>query len=107
MNKGLPLILGFFGIIGLFFGIQALFPFPYGLIVGIAITALIVWYIVKKTKDNPFSLLSYRRADPITKKETEQNREAFRLLKKRFLEGEINQDEFEKLKKGFEEMGLD
>ena len=107
MNKGLPIILGFFGIIGLFFGITSLLPFPYGLIAGIAVPGLLIWYVIRKTKDKPFSLLSYRRADPVTKKEMEQNREAFRLLKKRFLEGEINQDEFEKLKKGFEEMGLD
>lgn len=107
MGKGLLPIAAFFGSVGLFFGLQMLLPFPYGLVIGIVIPALIIWYIIKKIKNNPFSLLSYRRADPITKNEIEQNKEAFRLLKKRFLEGEITQDEFEKLKKGFNEMGLD
>jgi uncharacterized membrane protein len=107
MGKGLLPIVAFIGSVGLFFVIQMVFPFPYGFVMGIVIPALIIWYVLKKIRDDPFSLLSYRRADPMTKKEMEQNKEAFRLLKKRFLEGEITQDEFEKIKKGFEDMGLD
>ena len=84
-----------------------LLPFPYGLVIGIGIPTLIIWYVIKKMKTDPFALLSYRRADPVTNQEIEQNKEAFRLLEKRFLEGEITKDEFENLKKGFEEMGLD
>ena len=84
-----------------------LLPFPYGLVIGIGIPALIIWYVIKQMKEDPFALLSYRRADPVTNQEIKQNKEAFRLLKKRFLEGEITQNEFENLKKGFEEMGFD
>ena len=84
-----------------------LFPFPYGLVMGIVIPTLIILYVMRKIREDPFALLNYRRSDPVTNQEIEQNKEAFRLLKKRFLEGEITQEEFENLKKGFEGMGLE
>ena len=84
-----------------------LLPFPYGLVIGIVIPTVIIWYVMKKIKEDPFALINYRRSDPVTDQEIEQNKEAFRLLKKRFLEGEITQEEFENLKGGFEGMGLD
>lgn len=86
-------------------GIQMIVPFPYGLILGTASVVIIIWYGVKKTKPvRPFSLLSYKRADPQNKDEEKQNNEAFRILKKRFLDGEITKEEFDRLRKPFGDM---
>lgn len=85
------------------FGLQIILPFPFGVIFGIAIPVIIIWSALKKTDVDPFSLINYRREDPKTEKEKEQNKEAYRILKKRFLDGEISKEEFEKLKKDFDE----
>ncbi|HEX9845914.1 MAG TPA: hypothetical protein VGA92_05555 [Candidatus Nitrosotenuis sp.] len=87
-----------------FIGIQTIVPFPYGLIFGIAIPAIIIWRTIKITDVNQHSLLSYRRDDPKSDKEKEQNKEAYRILKKRFLEGEITQEEFDRLREPFGDM---
>lgn len=86
-------------------GIQMVIPFPYGLILAIASVVIIVWYGVKKTKPvKPFSLLSYKRSDPQNTDEEKQNKEAFRILKKRFLDGKITKEEFDRLRKPFGDM---
>lgn len=77
-------------------------PFPFGLIFGIAIPVIIIGYAIKQSYIGPFSLLNFRRADPKTDDELKQNKEAYRILKKKFLEGEISEEEFERLKKGFD-----
>jgi len=88
-------------VIGL--GLQMLLPAPFGLIFGIAIPTIIIWYAIKQPCIGPFSLLNYRRADPKTDDEFKQNKEAYRILKKKFLEGEISKEEFDKLKKDFDD----
>ena len=60
------------------------------------------WYWLKKAPQNPSSLTSYKRADPITDKEKEQNKEAYRILKKRYLEGEISREDYDRLRKDFD-----
>lgn len=84
-----------------FIGMQTVLPFPYGLALGIGISALIIWRAAKSSSPGRFSLLNYRRVDPKTDEEFRQNKEAFRILKKRFLEGEISEGEFDRLKKEF------
>jgi uncharacterized membrane protein len=86
----------------IFIGVQTILPFPYGLILGISIAAFIIWRAAKSDGLNRFSLLNYRRVDPKTDEELKQNKEAFRILKKRFLEGEISEEEFNRLKKDFD-----
>lgn len=84
-----------------FIGIQTIAPFPYGLIFGVGTSAFIVWYTLKQTSINKYSLLNYRRVDPKTEKERLQNEETFRIIKKEFLEGKISEEEFENHKKEF------
>lgn len=85
-------------------GLQMILPFPFGFIFSIAIPVTIIWYAIKKqSSKDPFSLLNYRRADPKTDDESKQNREAYRILKKKFLEGEISKEEFDRLKKDFDD----
>ncbi len=85
-----------------FIGMQTILPFPYGLVFGIGISGLIIWRAAKSDGLSRFSLLNYRRADPNTDEELRQNKEAFRILKKRFLEGEISEEEFDRLKRDFD-----
>lgn len=85
----------------IFFVSQTVAPFPYGLIIGIATSAIIIWRAAKNTILPRYSLLNYRRSDPKTDEELKQNKEAFRIVKKKFLEGEISEKEFEKKKKEF------
>jgi uncharacterized membrane protein len=85
-------------------GFQMVVPFPFGLIFGIAIAVIIIWYTVKAKSVNPFSLLTYKRADPKNEDEGKQNREAYRILKKRFLDGEITKEEFDRLREPFGDM---
>jgi len=85
-----------------FLGIQTVTPFPYGLIFGGGISGFIVWYALKQTRISKHSLSSYRRADAKTEEEKRQNKEAYRILKKRFLEGEITKEEYDKLRKDFD-----
>lgn len=86
----------------IFIGVQTILPFPYGLIFGIGISASIIWRAAKSDSLNRFSLLNYRRVDPKTDEELRQNKESFRILKKRFLEEEISEEEFDRLKKDFD-----
>ena len=85
-----------------FLGIQTITPFPYGLIFGGGLSGFIVWYTLRQTSINEHSLISYRRADPKTEEEKRQNKEAYRILKKKFLEERISKEEFEKQKKLFD-----
>ena len=83
-------------------GLQMILPFPYGIISAIVISFVIIFYAKRRSEDSSFSLRNYRRADPKNSEELEQNKEAYRILKKRFLEGQISKEEFEKLRKGFD-----
>jgi uncharacterized membrane protein len=83
-------------------GLQIILPFPFGFIFGITLPVIIIWSAIKKADVNPFTLINYRRADPKTEKEKEQNKEAYRILKKRFLDGEITKEEYDKLRKDFD-----
>ena len=85
-----------------FLGIQTVTPFPYGLIFGGGLSGFIVWYTLRQTLINEHSLISYRRSDPKTEEEKRQNKEAYRILKKRFLEGEITKEEYDILRKDFD-----
>lgn len=85
----------------IFFAVQTVAPFPYGLIIGLAIATIIVWRAAKSASLERYSLLNYRRVDPQTYKEQEQNKEAFRIIKKDFLEGKISKQEYEKRKREF------
>jgi uncharacterized membrane protein len=84
-------------------GLHITLPFPYGFIFGIAIPVFIIWRAIKVKDVNRFSLINYRRADPKTDDELKQNREAYRILKKKFLDEEISKEEFDKLKKDFDD----
>jgi len=88
--------------VGILLGVNMVLPFPYGLIIGIGGSFAFSWFWLKKSHPNPSSLTSYKRADPITNKEKEQNKEAYRILKKRYLEGEISREEYDRLRKDFD-----
>ena len=88
--------------IGIFYGANSVLPFPYGLIIGFGGPFVFFWYWIKKTSSNPSSLTSFRRVDPLTDNEQNQNVEAYRILKKRYLEGEITKEEYDKLRKDFD-----
>lgn len=85
-------------------GFQMVVPFPFGVIFGISIAVIIIWYTMKTKSINPFSLLTYKRADPRNEDEEKQNQEAYRILKKRFLDGEITKEEFDRLREPFGDM---
>ena len=95
------LFIGLIIAIAIFFGIQTIVPFPYGLIIGLVIAGIIVWKSAKSEHANRNSLINYRRQDPNTEKELQQNKEAFRIVKKKFLEGKISNEEYERQKKEF------
>lgn len=82
-------------------GLQMVLPFPFGVIFAIAIPAIIIWRAIKATDTSQFSLVNYRRVDPKDEKEKKQNREAYRILKKKYLEEKITKEEFDRLKKEF------
>ena len=82
-------------------GFQIVVPFPFGLIFGVGIAAIIIWYTRKTKSINPFSLLTHKRVDPQNEDEEKQNREAYRILKKQFLDGEITKEEFDRLREPF------
>lgn len=88
--------------IGIFLGVNTVLPFPYGLIIGFTGSFVFFWYWLKKTSTSPDSLTSYKRVEPFTEKEKNQNKEAYRILKKKFLEGEITKEEYDKLRKDFD-----
>ena len=87
-----------------FFVLQMVLPFPYGIILGLVFAGFLVWYSVKNSSVGKDSLLNYRRLDPINAKEKEQNDEALRILEKNYLEEKISKEEYMKRKKEFEEM---
>lgn len=83
--------------------LQMVLPFPYGAIIGAVIAGIIIRYAITQSRKSQFSLLNYRRSDAKTSKEKKQNLEAYRILKKKFLEGDISKEEFDKLKKDFDD----
>ena len=85
-----------------FFLVQAVLPFPYGLVTGVILAASIVWYAKRHAPVGKDSVLNYRRADPINEKEKEQNDEALRILEKKYIEEKISKEEYLKIKKEFE-----
>jgi len=97
-------ILGIIVAVGIFFGLQMIMPFPYGLIFGIVITTVVIYYVFRKTYTDENSLISHRRSDPKTTKEKEQNKEAFRILKKKYLEEKISKEEYDEMKKEFKDL---
>lgn len=86
-----------------FFLIQTVLPFPYGLVLGILFVGLIIWYAKKHASRAKDSLLNFRRIDPITEEEREQNDEALRILEKKYIEEKISKEEYLKRKKEFEQ----
>ena len=93
--------IGVIASVAVFFGIQTILPFPYGLVVGLVIAGIIAWKSIKSAGADRYSLTNYRREDPKTTQEQLQNKEAFRIVKKKFLEGEITKEEYETQKKAF------
>ena len=87
-----------------FFLVQTVMPFPFGLILGIGFAGAIVWYTKKHVLRNKDSLLNYRRIDPINEYEKEQNDEALRILEKKYIEEKISKEEYLKIKKEFEDL---
>ena len=100
MKSSIPGIV--FGIV-IFFVLQMILPFPYGLVLGVISCGLIIWYAVKHASRGKDSLLNYRRNDPLNEKEREQNDEAQRILDKQTIEDTISHEEYKKRKKEFEE----
>jgi len=86
-----------------FIGIQTITPFPYGLVLGVLFSGIILWY----TKNHPStvkdSVLNYRRVDPVNQREKKQNDEALRILEKKYIEEKISKEEYLKRKKEFED----
>ena len=74
-----------------FFLVQTVMPFPYGLVLGIGLAGTIIWYTKKHVSRGKDSLLNYRRVDPINEYEKEQNDEALRILEKKYIEEKIQQ----------------
>ncbi|MCV0391943.1 MAG: hypothetical protein K5790_01470 [Nitrosopumilus sp.] len=95
---------GIISAIVVFFLIQTVMPFPYGLILGIVLAVAILWYTKKHASRDKDSLLNYRRIDPINEYEKEQNDEALRILEKKYIEEKITKEEYLKRKKEFEDL---
>lgn len=70
-----------------FFVFQFFLPFPIGMILGLIGAAVIIWRTRRYSFVKENSLLSYRRVDPKDDKKKLQNKEARRILEKKFLEG--------------------
>ncbi len=70
----------------IFFVFQMILPFPYGIVLGLVFGGVIISYTIKHASRGKNSLLNYRRLDPITEKEKEQNDEALRILEKKYIE---------------------
>jgi len=87
-----------------FFLVQTVMPFPYGLVLGVIFAGLIIWYAKKHAPVGKDSLLNYRRADPINEEEKDQNDEALRILEKKYIEEKISKEEYLKRKKEFEDL---
>ncbi len=97
-------LLGIIVAVGIFFGLQTIIPFPYGLIFGIGTAIVVIYYVFRKTYTDENSLISYRRSDPKTNKEKDQNKEAFRILKKKYIEEKISKEEYDEMKKEFKDL---
>jgi len=95
------IILGIISAIIVFLGLQTILPFPYGFVLGIVFAGLIIWYTKKHSSVDRYSVLNYRRMDPITEKEKRQNDEALRILEKKYIEEKISKEEYLKRKKEF------
>jgi flagellar biosynthesis component FlhA len=87
----------------IFIGFQMILPFPYGIIFGLIFVGMIIWYAKKHAPVGKDSLLNYRRTDPISEKEKDQNDEAQRILEKKHIEEKITKEEYKKRKKEFED----
>ena len=87
-----------------FFLVQTVMPFPYGLVLGVIFAGLIIWYAKKHASVEKDSLLNYRRVDPINEEEKDQNDEALRILEKKYIEEKISKEEYLKRKKEFEDL---
>jgi hypothetical protein len=87
----------------LFFLFQMTLPFPYGLVLWLIFTGIIIWYVKNHPTVGKDSILNYRRTDPINEKEKEQNDEALRILEKKYLEEKISKEEYLERKKEFED----
>ncbi len=79
-------------------------PFPYGLVFGVALAGIVIWYTIKHDSKSKDSLLNYRRVDPINEEERKQNDEALRILEKKYIEEKITREEYKKRKKEFEDI---
>ncbi|WP_428324715.1 hypothetical protein [Nitrosopumilus sp.] len=88
----------------IFFLIQIILPFPYGLIIGSGLVIGIIWYGKKQTSLQKDSVLNYRRIDPINEEERTQNDEALRILEKQYIEERILKEEYLERKKEFEDL---
>jgi hypothetical protein len=88
----------------IFLVLQMILPFPYGLILGLVFGGLLIRYVIKNSYVGKDSLLNFRRRDPITEKEKEQNDEALRILEKKYIEEKISKEEYLKRKKEFEDI---
>ena len=102
MKRNLVVVMTIIVGVVVFLAFQMVLPFPYGLVVGLGVSGALIYYSMKKTSADENSLVNLRRIDPSSYKEREQNREAYRILKKKFLEEKITKDEFERLAKEFE-----
>ena len=97
-------ILGIIFAIVIFFIFQMTTPFPYGLVFGVALAGIVIWYTIKHDSKSKDSLLNYRRVDPINEEERKQNDEALRILEKKYIEEKISKEEYKKRKKEFEDI---
>ena len=87
-----------------FFGLQMAVPFPYGLVLWFVLVGVIIWYVKKHILTRKYSVLNYRRIDPINEKEKLQNYEALGILEKKYIEEKITKEEYLKRKKEFEDI---
>ncbi|MCE2506105.1 MAG: hypothetical protein J4F36_06500 [Nitrosopumilaceae archaeon] len=88
----------------LFFPLQMILPFPFGLVLWMVSVVLIILYVKKHPSVEKDSVLNYRRIDPINEKEKNQNDEALRILEKKYIEEKISKEEYLKRKKEFEDI---
>ncbi|MCV0400083.1 MAG: hypothetical protein K5785_08830 [Nitrosarchaeum sp.] len=90
--------------VAVFFGLQTVVPFPYGIVLGLLFVGIILWYAKSHPSHPKDSVLNYRRVDPIDEKEKRQNDEALRILEKKYIEEKISKEEYLKRKKEFEDI---
>ncbi|QLH05834.1 hypothetical protein [Nitrosopumilus ureiphilus] len=98
------LILSIVIAIVLFTFLQMIIPFPFGLVIGLVMTILVVGYALRHPSPRKHSILNYRRVDPINEKERLQNEEALRILEKKYIEEKISKEEYLQRKKEFEDI---